>query len=225
MRRGLVIVVVAGILALCSTQKAKADIIFEYSLTGVKFSDGGTVTGSFSWDQTKGRYFGVNITTTAGSLLGGDSYGKLVSPSDTRLELAVLDGQTHKSGTTFTSVSDLTLFFASSLNDGASTVGFDIAPGPLVSSEAIFESIQSPCSQTDCPSPVTTMLGSRNVTDGMLTLRVIDLVGTPPEVLPTFATVDDVVAAATAPEPSSLLLLSTGLLGLAGMTWRKKLLA
>ena len=68
MRRGLVILVVAGILALCSTQKAKADIIFTYSLSGVTFADGGTVTGSFSWDQTTGRYFGVNITTTAGSL-------------------------------------------------------------------------------------------------------------------------------------------------------------
>ena len=75
MRRGLVILVVAGILALCSTQKAKADIIFEYSLSGVTFADGGTVTGSFSWDQTKGRYFGVNITTTAGSLLGGTRTG------------------------------------------------------------------------------------------------------------------------------------------------------
>jgi hypothetical protein len=56
----------------------------------------------------------------------------------------------------------------------------------------------------------------------VLNLTVIDLGGTPLEVLPTFVTVDDAVAATEAPEPSSLLLLGTGLLalGLLGLALR-----
>jgi hypothetical protein len=127
-----------------------------------------------------------------------------------------------KTGETTVS-SDLTLDFGESLNDAASTVGLDIAPGPLVSSEALLATTSASCNNTDPASGcrygqlITTGSygpGTRDITGGVLNLTVIDLGGNPLEVLPTFVTVDDAVAATVAPEPSSLLLLATGLLAL-----------
>jgi hypothetical protein len=241
MRRGLTIMVVAGILALFSSQKAKADIIFEYSLSGVTFSDGGTATGTFSWDKTTGAYSNIHIATTSGSLFdgsvgpgsGGTPYTlfKLVSPSDTRLELVTFDFRIVKVTDETTVSSDLTLDFGESLNDGASTVGLDIVGGTPVSSEALLYTNSASCNNTDPASGCRDGLlittgsygpGTRNITGGVLNLTVFDSVGTPLEVLPTFTTVDDAVAATVAPEPSSLLLLGTGLLalGLLGLALR-----
>ena len=48
---------------------------FLWTLNGVTFDDGGAATGSFIFDADTNTYSAINITTTAGTVLGGATYG------------------------------------------------------------------------------------------------------------------------------------------------------
>jgi hypothetical protein len=48
-----------------------------WNLQNLSFSDGGTASGSFIFDADTNLYSSVNITTTAGSILGGNTYTDL----------------------------------------------------------------------------------------------------------------------------------------------------
>jgi len=54
----------------------KADTLVDWALSG-NFSDGGALGGTFTLDATTGVITAVNITTTAGSVLGGFTYTTL----------------------------------------------------------------------------------------------------------------------------------------------------
>jgi len=54
----------------------RADTFVDWTLSG-NFSDGGALSGTFTLDATTGVITAVNITTTAGSVLGGFNYTTL----------------------------------------------------------------------------------------------------------------------------------------------------
>jgi hypothetical protein len=46
-------------------------VTLNWTLSGVKFDDGGAASGTFSTDSTTGNVLGFNIVTTAGALIPG----------------------------------------------------------------------------------------------------------------------------------------------------------
>jgi hypothetical protein len=48
--------------------------VIDWTLEGVTFDDGGTASGTFSIDSSTGHLLSYDITTTAGSVLGGMTY-------------------------------------------------------------------------------------------------------------------------------------------------------
>lgn len=61
-----------GILVALTVQAVAAPVT--WTLTGVVFNDGGTATGSFTYDASTNTYSSVNITTTTGSSRTGTTY-------------------------------------------------------------------------------------------------------------------------------------------------------
>ena len=72
-----------GALSLCfAVQNALADTVLDYTLQGVKFSDGAIATGTFDWDATTATIDGYDITTSGGSALPGFTYTSGTAFSD-----------------------------------------------------------------------------------------------------------------------------------------------
>jgi len=69
--RGLVFALLANLTAFGA---ASANPV-TWTLQDWVFDDGGTASGSFVFDADTGVYSSINIITTAGSTLSGDSYG------------------------------------------------------------------------------------------------------------------------------------------------------
>ncbi len=74
------VVVVAGLLAatLAGSVKAEAGVI-DFTLQNVTFNDGGTASGTFVANSSSGKVQSVDITTTAGSALGGTTYTSITN--------------------------------------------------------------------------------------------------------------------------------------------------
>ena len=66
------ILVLCSLLALASTTVFAAPVT--WYLSGVQFADGGTGSGSFSYDASSNTFSSINITTTAGSAGPGGHY-------------------------------------------------------------------------------------------------------------------------------------------------------
>jgi hypothetical protein len=89
---------------------ADAEVIL-WTLQNATFNDNGTASGHFEYNNVTGAYFDIDITTTAGSILPGNTYtafspasvprdwgfGALVSPSSTLPGDPVLDVDTSTS--------------------------------------------------------------------------------------------------------------------------------
>src|SRR5262249_20427979 len=96
-----------------------------WTFSGVTFDDGGTASGSFTYDALHNIYTGISVTTTAGTLLTGASYTSL-SPccgfSNTGLALGpnVAD---------FTNTHLLFLLFSSPLTKAGGTIPLSFGVG------------------------------------------------------------------------------------------------
>lgn len=64
---------IATIVAFLATVPAQATSI-RYDLSNVNFAGGGSAIGSFVYDPTLHQLISANLTTTAGGVLGGQSY-------------------------------------------------------------------------------------------------------------------------------------------------------
>jgi len=71
---GLALLCVALLVAVPGV--ARADTLVDWTLSG-NFSDGGALSGTFTLDATTGVITALNITTSAGSVLGGFNYTTL----------------------------------------------------------------------------------------------------------------------------------------------------
>ncbi len=76
----LVIGSVALAISVALSAPVRASII-DWALEGVTFDDGGTASGTFSIDTSTGDLVSYDITTTAGSTLGGMVYDPSTAPS------------------------------------------------------------------------------------------------------------------------------------------------
>ena len=59
-----------------------------WTLNGVTFDDGGTASGSFTYDAGTDTYSAISMSTTAGSAKGVASYDVLISGSATDIRAA-----------------------------------------------------------------------------------------------------------------------------------------
>ena len=66
------------VLALVVFSPAHASPV-QWTLQDVTFNDGGTASGSFFYDADTNIYSAINVTTTAGSVLAGQSFASLLS--------------------------------------------------------------------------------------------------------------------------------------------------
>ena len=70
------LMLVAAMAGACvAAASASADVITTFNLAGVTFSDGGTASGSFAYDSTSHSLSNVNITTSGGTLPGATYNG------------------------------------------------------------------------------------------------------------------------------------------------------
>ena len=91
-----------------------------YVLSGVTFSDGGTASGSFTFDAATNTYSNINITTTAGTSHAGSVYSVICPgcPAPTPTEVSLLTSTVFSANQSF-----LQLDFQRALGLGASSAG------------------------------------------------------------------------------------------------------
>jgi len=141
-----------GLLVLLSLPSIASADGATWTLSGVTFDDGGTASGSFTYDATTNKYTLISVTTTAGTLLSGASYNSL-SPccldSDTGLAFGpnVAD---------FTNTPALFLLFSAPLTNAGGTISLMF--GFL---DPSLDSAEDFCTNSDC-----TALSERLVTGG-----------------------------------------------------------
>jgi hypothetical protein len=145
--RGAPIVLCA---ALLSAASASATTIF-WNLQGVTFSDGGTASGSFGYDDLTNNYSFIDITTTAGSSFNGATYFVAdpgVSSSATRLVAVLNAGLIDKTGTPV-----LVFSFGPALTSA----------GGIVNIGSNVGSAEGACANAQC----TTGIAARSITAGI----------------------------------------------------------
>jgi len=127
-----------------------------YTLVGVVFSDGGTATGSFTFDPATNLYSNVQITTTTGSVRTGASYQFVcgqdvasctgVSPNDTQV-LNLTTTMANQTGDPAFAIFFTGVGGTQGLGTGLS---FDISNSSL----SVGAGQEASCSNAACASPV-----------------------------------------------------------------------
>lgn len=94
----------------------------DWTINSMAFNDGGTASGSFTYDADTNMYSNISITTTAGSILGGNTYTLVDTPNsnaeDPRYFIALDSFSSDLAGVHF-----LTTQFDSNLTNLGGTVG------------------------------------------------------------------------------------------------------
>jgi hypothetical protein len=140
----------------------------QWALQGVQFNDGGTASGTFSYDADTNTYSSINVTTTGGSVLGGQSFAGLVTDvgSDaTRLGMAPFPIGT---------VVGLPVFlirFGTALTNAGGTASLTLGSyNPLFPAQGSYEAV---CVQSGiCGSPIP-LSNIRLVTAGSVVAQVV----------------------------------------------------
>jgi hypothetical protein len=112
-----------------------------WSLTDVDFGDGGTASGSFTFDATSGSFSAIDITTTPGTEFGGADYTTFAFGNDLFLT-AVTGSSSNLTGTPF-----LVLNFTSPLTDAGGTIPLGIGSFGSIS-------VEGTCLVANCGSGV-----------------------------------------------------------------------
>jgi hypothetical protein len=141
-----------------------------WTIEGVTFADGGTVSGSFSYNANNNTYSNIDVTSTAGTLLTGSNYTTLTNGYVSGPTLLGM-GPNIGSPANFTGDYFLQLMFTDLLTNAGGTV--------------TLTAVETYCGNSTCSSPIV-----RRGDDGSIT------------------------SAIATPEPTALVLLAAGLLGL-----------
>ncbi len=92
-----------------------------WTLQNIVFGDGGTASGSFTYDADTNTYSAVDITTTAGSILGGATY-VAQSPGQAASSRAQYPDFVTSTSGDLTNTFGLNLSFQQALTDAGGTV-------------------------------------------------------------------------------------------------------
>jgi hypothetical protein len=130
-----------------------------WKVTG-QFSDGGSLSGTFVYDAATNLYTNVNVTTTAGSVRGGNTY-RFVCGQD----VPTCDG--------LAPTASAVLTLTSSAGDQTGLPGLSLAFSPSLASlgAVALSSLEANCSNAACSGPVVPL---RSTTAGAQAIAQID---------------------------------------------------
>ncbi len=103
-------VVILGIAANANAQSS-------WTVQPTAFTDGGSVSGSFTYDASTNAFSNINLVTTSGSALPGATYTILFGDNNSELSLVTKTGD-------LTGTPTLVLYFNSPLTNAGGTVAF-----------------------------------------------------------------------------------------------------
>ena len=135
------LIAVLGLIVLLSLPSIASADGATWTLSGVTFDDGGTASGSFTYDALSNSFTVIQVTTTTGTLVTAASYKSLSSccgSSDTGLLLG-------PNVTDFTNTPLLFLLFSAPLTNAGGTI-------PLMFGfvDTDFDSAEDFCTNSDC---------------------------------------------------------------------------
>lgn len=145
-----------GVFVFCTAALAAP---VQWTLSGVRFADGGTAGGSFVYDASTNTFSSINVATTSTGTFTGQHYVAAVTSVSGALFLVTVTSSSFTTGTPY-----LFLFPVSSMTNAGGTISLTVGTSPNL------DSSEGQCGNTVCSSPATSPV--RQVTAGAI-------VGTP----------------------------------------------
>jgi hypothetical protein len=155
---------VCSVAFLLAASGANANPI-NFVLQGVRFSDGGTASGTFTYDPATNQYSNVNITTTTGGVRTGANYKFVCGQSNPTCTGLIPPGP------------DAELNLTVGAGDLTGTPGFALLFTPFLTAGGTSSVVSSPeanCSNATCAAPTAPI---RFITAGAVTALVDYQVG------------------------------------------------